>query len=116
MIEADTDHRLISSTRVEGTAVYDRRAQKIGSVHSIMLDKQSGQAEYAVLTFGGIWGFGARAYPLPWSMLRYDKEVGGYMIDLTREQVEAAPFITLDRADRPQEVPEPAYRHWDQYM
>lgn len=116
MLDVDTQHRLISSARVEGTAVYDRRAQKIGSIHSIMIDKLSGQAEYAVLLFGGIWGFGSRAYPIPWPMLRYDREQGGYMLDLTREDVEAAPYISLDKADRPQEMPEPAYRHWDQYM
>ena len=116
MLETDTDHHLISSARVEGTAVYDRYANKTGSIHSIMIDKVSGQAEYATLLFGGFMGIGARVYPIPWSMLRYDRDQKGYVLDLRREDIEAAPYITLDKADRPQEVPEPAYRHWDQYM
>lgn len=116
MLETDTERRLISSARVEGTAVYDRYANKMGSIHSIMLDKVSGQAEYATLTFGGFMGLGARVYPIPWGMLRYDPELKGYCLDLRREDIEAAPYITLDKADRPQEVAEPAYRHWDQYM
>lgn len=116
MLETDTDHHLISSARVEGTAVYDRYAKKTGTIHSVMIDKLSGQAEYAVLLFGGFMGLGARAYPIPWSMLSYDRDLKGYSLDLKREDIEAAPYITLDKADRPQEVPEPAYRHWDQYM
>ena len=116
MLDTDTDHRLISSARVEGTTVYDRYAKKMGTIHSIMLDKASGHAEYATLLFGGFIGLGARVYPVPWGMLRYDPELKGYMIDLRREDVEAAPYIALDKADRPQEMPEPAYRHWDQYI
>lgn len=116
MLDTDTDHRLVSSARVEGTAVFDRYANKIGSIHSIMLDKVSGQAEYATLLFGGFLGMGHRAYPIPWGMLNYDRGLRGYLLDLKREDIEAAPYITLDKADRPHEVPEPAYRHWDQYM
>lgn len=116
MSEVMDDHDLISSARVEGTPVFDRRACKIGSIHSVMIDKVSGQAEFAVLSFGGFMGMGARVYPLPWAMLTYDRDVRGYMLAVTREEVEAAPYMMLDKADRPHEVPEPIYRHWDRYM
>lgn len=110
------DHQFISSTRVEGTPVFDRRAAKIGTIHSVMIDKVTGEAKFAVLTFGGFLGLGARVYPLPWSVLTFDPEVRGYMLPVTREDIEAAPYMALDKADRPHEMPEPAYRHWDQYM
>lgn len=113
---ADEAHRLISSNRIEGTPVYDRRAEKIGSIHSLMIDKHSGQVEHAVLTFGGFLGFGSRAYPLPWSMLTYAPDLRGFYLELTREDIEAAPYMTLDEADRPQLSKEPVYRHWDEYL
>jgi len=113
---ADVGHRLISSNRIEGTPVFDRYGKKIGSVHSVMIEKESGQVAYAVLTFGGFLGVGSRAYPLPWSMLTYDKEQRGYCIDLRFEDVEDAPYMTLDQADRPHVSQEPAYRHWDEYL
>jgi sporulation protein YlmC with PRC-barrel domain len=109
-------HDLISSLRVEGTPVFDRRGEKMGSIHSVMLDKVSGQAAYAVLSFGGFLGFGTRVYPVPWSMLTYDKGLHGYYITVTREDIEAAPYMELDKADRPIETAEPVYRHWDQYL
>ncbi|MBR0553017.1 PRC-barrel domain-containing protein [Stakelama marina] len=110
------DHSLISSARVEGTAVYDRRAKKVGTIHSILIDKVSGQARYAVLSFGGFMGLGSRVYPLPWDLLVYDPELKGYGLTVTQEDVEAAPYMALDKADRPHEIPEPAYRHWDEYL
>jgi len=113
---ADVGHRLISSNRIEGTPVFDRYGKKIGAIHSVMIEKESGQVAYAVLTFGGFLGVGSRAYPLPWSMLTYDREQRGYCIELRFEDVEDAPYMTLDQADRPHVSQEPAYRHWDEYL
>jgi hypothetical protein len=54
--------------------------------------------------FGGFLGIGERYHPLPWPMLRYDVEVGGYLVDIGREQLEAAPSYAateeVDWADR----------------
>ena len=113
---ADIEHRMISSNRIEGTPVFDRYAKKIGSIHSLMIGKESGQVAFAVLTFGGFLGVGSRAYPLPWSMLTYSREHRGYCLDLRYEDIDQAPYMTLDQADRPHTAEEPAYRHWDEYL
>lgn len=84
-------HHLIASDRVEGTKVYNRAGERLGSVKNFMVGKVSGQAEYAVIEFGGILGIGNDFYPVPWGMLTYDTEKGGYVVDLTREQLDDAP-------------------------
>ena len=56
-----------------------------------MVDKRSGRVEYAVLSFGGALGMGDRHYPLPWGMLTYDEECGGYVVDLAPRDLERAP-------------------------
>ena len=98
----DFRHQLISSRRVEGTAVYNRSDQRLGSIHSVMIDKKSGKVAYAVLSFGGIFGLGEQVHPVPWEVLRYSVDLDAYVIDLTREQLENAPSLRLDQADRPQ--------------
>ena len=87
----DETHRLIASDKVEGTAAYNREGEKLGHVTNFMVDKQSGQAEYAVLQFGGLFGIGSDYYPIPWEMLTYDTEMGGYMVDLDKDQLNDAP-------------------------
>lgn len=59
LVESDIDeitdrsHQLISSARVEGTPVYNPRGEKLGTVHSVMIEKTSGHIVYALLAFGG---------------------------------------------------------------
>jgi hypothetical protein len=91
----ETD-RLIASDRVEGTAVYDRQNNHLGSVQNVMIDKFSGQAAYVVISFGGFLGIGTQYHPLPWKTLTYDSSVGGYIVDVTRDSLEKAPHYASD--------------------
>jgi hypothetical protein len=97
-VNADETDRLIASDKVEGTAVYNRAGERLGSVHNVMIDKYSGQVAYAVMSFGGFLGIGERYHPLPWRALTYDTGLGGYVVDVTREQLEGAPSHGRDEA------------------
>lgn len=97
----DHRHETISSLRVEGTSVFDAVGAKLGTVHSLMIGKTDGQVRYAVLGFSRLFGFHSQVYPIPWQRLRYDVDLGGYVVDLTKEQLAAAPSLTLDDTDRP---------------
>ena len=96
---------LIASDKVEGTPVYDRGGSHLGSIYTLMLDKVAGKVRYAVMSFGGFLGIGERYHPLPWDTLTYDPRQGGYVVDLTREQLEGAP--TYAREETPWN--DPAY-------
>jgi len=87
---------LIASNRVEGTAVYDKNGDRLGSIYNFMVDKKSGKVEYAVMSFGGFLGIGEDYYPLPWSKLTYDPDEGGYVVDITKEQLKNAPRYRAD--------------------
>jgi sporulation protein YlmC with PRC-barrel domain len=86
----ETSH-LIASNKVEGTAVYGRDGERLGTIYNFMVDKRSGRVEYAVMSFGGFLGMGTRYYPVPWDMLTYDTREGGYHIDMTERDLEDAP-------------------------
>lgn len=96
--------QLIAAGKVGGTPVFNRRGERLGTVEDVMLDKRSGRVAYAVMAFGGFLGIGERYHPLPWSMLSYDVELGGYVVDLDRDQLEGAPSYAaaeeVDWADR----------------
>jgi len=96
-IETDETAELIASNKVEGTAVYDRNGDRLGTIYNFMVDKLNGHVEYAVLSFGGLFGLGSDYYPLPWDRLTYDEELGGYQIDLVKEDLEEAPRYAADQ-------------------
>ena len=90
----DSPHRLIASNRVEGTAVYDRQGEKLGRIEYFMVDKISGKADYAVMSFGGLFGIGDTHYPIPWDLLDYDPDKGGYAVNLDKDKLEKGPSFT----------------------
>ncbi|MBY0342415.1 MAG: PRC-barrel domain-containing protein [Sphingomonadales bacterium] len=83
--------QLIASNKVEGTAVFDTDGERLGSITNFMVDKRSGKAEYAVMQFGGFLGIGADYYPIPWQMLTYSTDHGGYVVDLDKDMLGDAP-------------------------
>ncbi|MBX3562468.1 MAG: PRC-barrel domain-containing protein [Sphingomonas sp.] len=83
---------LIASDKVEGTNVYNRDGEKLGSVRNFMVGKRSGRVDYAVMSFGGLFGLGERYYPLPWDTLDYDTDRGGYVVDIDKQRLEGAPW------------------------
>jgi hypothetical protein len=108
----ETD-RLIASDKVEGTAVYNRQNERLGSVYNFMVDKRSGQVAYAVLSFGGFLGIGDSYYPLPWKALSYDTKMGGYVVDLDKDRLQGAPSYAASEAA---DWNDPAYgRRIDEY-
>src|SRR3954466_10971459 len=98
--KVDETHRLIASDKVEGTARYNGRGENRGTVKNFMVDKRSGKAEYAIMSFGGFLGIGDSYHPLPWQSLTYDEVQGGYVVDLDRSRLEGAPSYTTRDADR----------------
>lgn len=86
-----TEHDCISSSRVEGTAVYGCDGDKIGSVDCVMIEKRSGQAREAVVDVGTFLGMGGTRHTIPWSKLDYDEKCEGYKLDITEDQLRNAP-------------------------
>ena len=87
---------LISSEKVEGTNVYNAVGDTLGSIHALMIDKTSGHVVYAIMSFGGFLGMGNHYHPLPWSVLKYDTNMGGYVVNFDKPQLEGAPAYDAD--------------------
>ncbi len=92
----NTSGEVISSDKVEGTAVYNIAGEKLGSIDDLMIDKHSGHVRYAVLEFGGFLGIGTDRYPMPWNVLNYDTAKGGYTVPLDKARLNGAPKYNVE--------------------
>lgn len=90
-INSNGSGNLIAADKVNGTNVYNHAGEKLGSVDDIMIDKSTGKAIYAVMSFGGFLGMGEKYHPLPWATLKYDQTQGGYVIDMDKKTLEDPP-------------------------
>ena len=61
----------------------------------LMIDKPSGKVAYAIMSFGGFLGMGNQYHPLPWSVLKYNANLGGYVVHLDKRRLEGARLTTL---------------------
>jgi hypothetical protein len=43
------------------------------------------------MSFGGFVGMGDSYHPLPWTLLRYDPGIGGYVVNISKEKLQGGP-------------------------
>jgi sporulation protein YlmC with PRC-barrel domain len=90
----------IRAKKVIGTAVKDPSGKKIGQIEDVVLDKQSNSIMFAVVGFGGFLGMAEKYHPIPWAALEYDETENGYIVNYTKEQLQAAPAGSIDELTR----------------
>ena len=96
MTTASGHSSAILASKVQGTNIYNQAGDKIGQVKDIVLDKQSDRILFAALGFGGVLGMGEKFYPVPWSVLDYSKDKGGYVIPVAQDVLDRAPTYRLE--------------------
>lgn len=90
----------IRAKTVLGTSVRDTSGNKLGEVEDVILDKHSNSILFAVVSFGGLLGMGEKYHPIPWAALDYDEREGAYVVNYTKEQLQAAPAGSIDELTR----------------
>ena len=50
----------------------------------------------AIVGFGGVLGMGEKYHPVPWSTLNYDPDENSYVVNLTEDQLKAAPADSIE--------------------
>ena len=73
-LEARETVGLIGSDKVEGTAVYRSDGDRVGTIDRVMIDKNSGNVAYAVMSFGGFLGIGEKMVKVPLSHVHFMAE------------------------------------------
>jgi sporulation protein YlmC with PRC-barrel domain len=86
----------ILASKVRGTPVYNSGGDKVGTVEDVVLDKMSNNIMFAVLGSGGVLGMGEKYRPIPWSILDYDSDKGGYVVPVSKDMLDNAPAYRME--------------------
>ena len=90
---------LIASNKVDEMAVRSRDGDKMGHVHSYMVNKRTGTVTHAVLSLGGFLGMGKSYYPLPFELLQYNPADDLYVVTVDRRLLEGGPSWASNAPD-----------------
>ncbi|HEY8020897.1 MAG TPA: PRC-barrel domain-containing protein, partial [Thermoanaerobaculia bacterium] len=63
----------------------------LGKIEELMLDLEKGRVAYAVLSFGGVLGMGAKLFAIPFEALKLDADRHHFTLDVDKEKLKNAP-------------------------
>ena len=89
--------RIMAASTLNGDAVKNPAGETLGEIKEIMLDVPQGAIAYAVMSFGGVLGFGDKYFAVPWRALAVDPARKCFVLNATKAQLEAAPGFDKDR-------------------
>ena len=90
---------VLSTSTLSDTDVVNRAGENLGEIEDFMIDLDSGEIIYAVLSFGGFLGMGEKLFAVPFKSLTVDTENEVFRLDVSKEQLENAPGF--DKHDWP---------------
>lgn len=79
-----------------GTDVVNSKGENLGDVKEVVVDPRTGKVAYAVVSFGGFLTMGEKLFAIPFSALKYDAAENEYVLDISKERLEAAPGFDAD--------------------
>ncbi|CAN5671449.1 PRC-barrel domain-containing protein [soil metagenome] len=87
---------LMGADTLVGNDVYNQQDEDLGDIKEIMLDVASGRIAYAVLSYGGLLGMGAKLFAVPWSALKLDSANKRFVLNVDKSRLENAPGFDKD--------------------
>lgn len=90
--------KLLSSSTMVGTNVQNISGENIGEIKDLMIDTETGDVAYAVLSFGGFLGIGDKLFAVPLEAIDLESyhTDGKYTLDIEKESLKEAPGFDKD--------------------
>lgn len=86
----------VKASSMIGTDVCNPKGDSLGEIKEVVIDPGTGRVAYAVVSFGGFLGMGKKLFAIPFSAFEYDVEENEYVLDISKERLEAAPGFDSD--------------------
>ena len=86
----------VKASSIIGTSVVSRKGDSLGDIKEVVIDPRSGRVAYAVVSFGGFLSMGEKLFAIPFSALEYNVTKSDYVLDVSKEKLEAAPGFDKD--------------------
>ena len=87
---------LMGADTLIGDSVVNGHDERLGDIKEIMLDMQTGQVAYAVLSFGGFLGMGDKLFAVPWQALHLDTVGKRFVLNVDKDTLKNAPGFAKD--------------------
>jgi sporulation protein YlmC with PRC-barrel domain len=88
---AQEQFNVMSSDDLVGLSVMGQQDEEIGSISDLLVDVQTGQVAFAIVSAGGVLGVGGDQYIVPWTALQVSPEAEDARINISQDRLQEAP-------------------------
>jgi sporulation protein YlmC with PRC-barrel domain len=88
-------------SKISGTAVYDSKDTKIGSISAALMNPSSKTIDRLVVNEGGVLGVGGHHVALGLDAFTWDSEKGGFRVAKTGDELKAMPEWNKELSQAP---------------
>jgi sporulation protein YlmC with PRC-barrel domain len=86
----------VKASSIIGSKVINPKGENLGDIKEIVIDPRTGRVAYAVVAFGGFLSMGEKLFAIPFSALDYSLQNSEYVLNVSKERLEAAPGFNPD--------------------
>src|ERR1035437_666603 len=86
----------VKASNIIGASVVGPKNDSLGDIKELVIDPRTGKVAYAVVSFGGFLSMGEKLFAIPFSSFKYNAEEKKYVLDVSKEQLKAAPGFNSD--------------------
>ena len=79
------------ASKIIGSPVKNPSGESLGNIKELVVDPESGQVVYAVVSFGGILGLGNKLFAIPWHVLHWTRDKNHYVLNVDKTVLKDAP-------------------------
>ena len=87
---------ILSASSLDNDTVKNPQGEDLGNVKDIMINTETGEVQYYVLSFGGFLGMGDKLFAIPPQMIKVDTEQECLVMNVDKEQLKNAPGFDDD--------------------
>ncbi len=87
---------IVKASDVIGVGVKNLENENLGKIEEVMLDKETGDVRYVVLSFSEFLGLGGKLFALPWRAISYDTNLECFILNRKKETLKNAPGFDKD--------------------
>lgn len=86
----------ISASTLTGNNVINHHDDDLGKVEDLMIDTNSGNVDYAVLSFGGVLGIGDKLFAIPMNAIEINTDKECCVLNVEKDSLKDAPGFDKD--------------------
>ncbi|MDK2890735.1 MAG: hypothetical protein PWR21_1367 [Methanoculleus sp.] len=91
---------LMRAHDIRDIKVRNPEGENLGDISDVAIDRDSGCVAYAVLSYGGILGFGEKHFAIPWEAVRTRPGEGVAVVDADKRTLDTTYGFARDRMPR----------------